>query len=32
MCSSGMWTCSFEKVLISSFAHFFIGAFIFGGV
>jgi hypothetical protein len=27
-----IWISSFEKVLFSSVAHFFIGSFIFGGV
>jgi hypothetical protein len=30
MCSLAIWTSSFEKVLFSSVAHFFIGSLIFG--
>jgi hypothetical protein len=30
MCFLAIWTSSFEKVLVSSVAHFFIGSLIFG--
>jgi hypothetical protein len=30
MCFLAIWTSSFEKVLFSSVAHFFIGSLIFG--
>jgi hypothetical protein len=30
MCVLAIWTSSFEKVLFSSVAHFFIGSLIFG--
>jgi hypothetical protein len=32
MCFLAIWTSSFEKALFSSFAYFFIGSFILGGV
>jgi hypothetical protein len=32
MCFLAIWSSSFEKDLISSFAHFFIGSVILGGV
>jgi hypothetical protein len=32
MCFLAIWTSSFEKVLFSSFAHFFIGSLILGSL
>jgi hypothetical protein len=32
MCFLAIWTSSFENTLFSSFAHFFIGSLIFGGI